>query len=109
MKKNIFKLSKPFTFEGETYTELNLAALEDITGQQLCEVEKMFKKQEDFNLASLDVMEYDLNYIFIFYSFALNKPIEFFKALPATDVVKLKYRAIRFLAGSDIEESKETL
>ena len=72
MKKNIFKLSKPFTFEGETYTELNLAALEDITGQQLCEVEKMFKKQEDFNLASLDVMEYDLNYIFIFYSFDIG-------------------------------------
>ncbi len=109
MKKNIFKLSKPFTFEGETYTELNLSELEDITGQQLYEVEKIFKKQEDFELTSMDAMEYDLNYIFILCSFALKKPIEFFKALPATDVVKLKYRTIRFLAGSDIEESKETL
>ncbi len=107
MKKNILKLSKPFTFEGETYTELNLAALEDITGQQLCEVEKTVKRQYDLMPVDYETIEYNLNYIFLLCSFVLNKPIEFFQSLPSSDVIKLKYKVIRFLAGMESEESSE--
>lgn len=107
MKKNIFKLSKPFTFEGETYTELNIAAFQDITGQQLCDVERTFKKQYTLAAADYDALEFNLNYIFLLCSFVLNKPVEFFQALPAVDTVKLKYKVIRFLAGVESEESED--
>ncbi len=104
MKKNIFKLSKPFTFEGETYTELNLAALEDITGQQLYNAERIYVKKGGVTVA----MEYNLDFIFTLCSMALKKPIEFFYALPATDAYHLKYRITNFLEGGDIvEESDE--
>lgn len=105
MKKNIFKLSKPFTFEGETYTELNMAALEDITGQQLCEAERIYKKQYDTNNTVL--IEYTFDFIFILCGIVLNKPIEVFKAMSATDAFSLKYWVSNFLTNGDTEEVKE--
>lgn len=104
MKKNFFKLSKPFTFEGETYTELNLSELEDITGQQLYDAERIYVKKGGNVIA----MEYNLDFIFILCSMTLKKPIEFFYALPATDAYHLKYRITNFLEGGNtMEESDE--
>ena len=103
MKKNIFKLPKSFTFEGETYTELNLAALEDMTGQQLYDAEKMYTKKGGSPIA----MEYNLDFIFILCSIILEKPIEFFYAMPATDVYHLKYRVTSFLEGTDTKVESE--
>ena len=107
MKKNIFKLSKPFTFEGENYTELNMAAFQDITGQQISDVERTFKNQYSLTTADYDALEFNLNYIFLLCSFVLNKPVEFFQALPAVDAVKLKYKVVRFLAGLESVESED--
>lgn len=105
MKKNIFKLSKPFTFEGETYTELNMAAFQDITGQQISEAERIYKKQ--YNVNNTVLIEYTFDFIFILCSIVLNKPIELFEAMSATDAFSLKYWVSSFLTNGDMEEEEE--
>ena len=97
MKKNIYKLKKPFTFEGETYTELNIP-LEDITGQQLYEAERIYVK----NGGSTVGMEYNLEFIFILCSMVSEKPIELFYAMSATDAYHLKYKIAGFLEGAEV-------
>ena len=36
---------KPFVFEGETYTELNLSGLEELTGADLSKVDRIMRKK----------------------------------------------------------------
>ena len=103
MKKNIFKLKRSFTFEGENYTELDMTALEDITGRQLYEAEKIYTK----NGGSTVAMEYSLDFIFTLCNIVLNKPIEFFYAMSATDTYRLKYFVASFLEGTEIQEQSE--
>ena len=40
----VLRFKKPYSFEGETYTEVDLSGLEDLSAADLCKVGKMVKK-----------------------------------------------------------------
>ena len=89
------KLTKPFQFEGETYTEIDLSALEDLNTSQLVEAEKRFTRGGGISA----IKEFDTDYACIIASIATGKPVEFFLALPARDGVALKNKVGSFFYG----------
>ena len=66
----VMKLDKPFTFEGQTYTEVDLSGLEDTTAADLQAVARV-----------------------------AHLPLEFFERLPAKEAIKLKGIVVGFLYG----------
>ena len=69
----VMKLDKPFTFEGQTYTEVDLSGLEDTTAADLQAVGRFVTKK--------------------------NPAAEFFERLPAKEAIKLKGIVVGFLYG----------
>ena len=47
------KLTKPFKFEDETYTEIDLSALEDLNTNQLAEAERRFERSGNVSTKNL--------------------------------------------------------
>lgn len=83
---NIVIFSKNYTFEGKTYTEIDLSGLEDMTGAQICKVERRFETSGNF--AALKEM--NTTYALMLASEVTGLPIEFFKSLKAKDVIKIR-------------------
>lgn len=96
------KLTKPFKFEDETYTEIDLSALEDLNTKQITEADKRFTRNGGISA----IKEFDTDYACIISSIVTGKPIEFFLALPARDGVALKNTVGRFFY-SDISTSEQ--
>lgn len=96
------KLTKPFQFEGITYTVIDLSALEDLNTSQLVEADKRFTRGGGISA----IKEFDTDYACIICSIATGKPVEFFLALPARDGVALKNKVGSFFY-SDILMSEQ--
>lgn len=79
MSDLIIKLKKPYTFEGETYNEINLEGLENLTGLDSEEVEKLHKQR---NPAFFGVLSLNVDYQMLIAAKATDLPVEFFKSLP---------------------------
>ena len=95
----VVKLSKPYTFEGSTYTEIDLSGLEDATGGMLVSVGKIVaKKNPGINQA---VMEMSLPFAQHMAARVTGKPLEFFMGLPIKDTMELKGKVVNFLFGGD--------
>ena len=77
----VMKLDKPFTFEGQTYTEVDLSGLEDTTA------------------ADLQAVEMTLEYAKFMAARVAHLPLEFFERLPAKEAIKLKGIVVGFLYG----------
>lgn len=90
----VFK--RPFTYEGETYTEVDLTGVENMTGAQLCAAQRMYSKTGSVAMSP----ELDPNYSCIVAHMVTKLPVEFFKALPAKELGKIK-RAISGFFYSD--------
>ena len=75
----VMKLDKPFTFEGQTYTEVDLSGLEDTTAADLQAVGRFVTKKNPAANPHL--------------------PLEFFERLPAKEAIKLKGIVVGFLYG----------
>ncbi len=82
----IIKFKKPYVFEGETYTELNLHGLEDLRGRDLTAIEKAFNKT---GISSF-VPETTTTYAKIVATRVTGYPAEYFEDLPVTEVEKIK-------------------
>ena len=96
----VLRFQKPYSFEGETYTEVDLSGLEDLSAADLCKVGKMVKKIDGVD----PIAEMSLPYAIFMAARVTGKPLEFFQQLPAREAVKLKNLVAGFLYGGDGEE-----
>ena len=88
----VMKLDKPFTFEGQTYTEVDLSGLEDTTAADLQAVGRFVtKKNPAANPATVDAQ--------FMAARVAHLPLEFFERLPAKEAIKLKGIVVGFLYG----------
>ena len=97
------KLTKPFKFEDETFTEIDLSALEDLSTNQLVEADKRFSRGGGISA----IKEFDTDYACIICSIATGKPDEFFLALHARDGVALKNKVGSFFYGDTSTSERE--
>lgn len=96
----VLRFKKPYSFEGETYTEVDLSGLEDLSAADLCKVGKMVKKIDGVD----PIAEMSLPYAIFMAARVTGKPLEFFQQLPAREAVKLKNLVAGFLYGGVGEE-----
>jgi len=95
----VMKLDKPFTFEGQTYTEVDLSGLEDATAADLKAVARIAtKKNPAGNPATVEMT---LEYAQIMAARVAHLPLEFFEHLPAKEAIKLKGIVVGFLYAGD--------
>lgn len=91
----VFK--KPYTFEGKEYTEIDLSGIEDMTGDQLIFAHRQFAKSKGVSLTP----ELDPGYAAIVGGIVTDKPIEFFRRLPAKELAKVKRVISGFFFSED--------
>lgn len=96
----VLRFKKPYSFEGETFTEVDLSGLEDLSAADLCKVGKMVKKIDGVD----PIAEMSLPYAIFMAARVTGKPLEFFQQLPAREAVKLKNLVVGFLYGEVGEE-----
>lgn len=91
-KKRVIKLDKPFKFETESYDEIDLSKLEDLTTEDLITAERIYHKSGGtaFN------PETTLFYCIVVAHLASDKPIEFFTTLPGKEAAKIKKEVYNF-------------
>ena len=90
----VLKFRKPYKFEGQEYTEVDLSGMEDMTAGDLCAVGKLANRDLGMTLP----------YAMYMAARASHKPVEFFKGLPPVEAMKLKNMVTGFLYGGDGEE-----
>lgn len=98
----VLKLRKPYTFEGQMYTELDLSGLEDVTAGTLERVGKTVIQQSPGLNPGL--VEMSMPYCMELAARVMSLPREFFHCLPANDAVRLKSLVTNFLYGGDGED-----
>ena len=91
----VFK--KPFTFETETYESVDLSGLEEISAKDMIAVNKMIERSGTVNV----IPEMSLEYACLISARATGKPVEFYKAIPQKEALKIKNRVTNFLYGED--------
>lgn len=91
----LLKLSKPYVFDGQTYTEVDLSGLEDATGADLIAVERSLKKRGIVD----PLMEMSAPLAAAMASRMTGKPEEFYTGLPIRDMVRVKTAVSGFLYG----------
>jgi len=95
----LLKFKKPYKFEDETYTEINLAGLETLTAADMIWAEKFVKRGSG---TSIDIMpELSLEYAAAICCRATDQPVEFFKGLPAKEATRLKNIVMGFIFGQE--------
>lgn len=93
----ILKLAKPYTFEGEEHTEVDLHGLENVSGGDLASVARMVAK-----LGVVSPMpEMTMDYCYFMAARVTGKKVEFFQGLPGREAIKLKNIVTGFLYGGD--------
>lgn len=88
---------KPFVFEGVSYESVDLSGLEFLSAADMIATNKIIERGGTVNV----LPEMSLEYACIISSRASGKPVEFFKALPPKDALKVKNRVTNFLFGED--------
>ena len=87
-----YKFSKPYTFEGKEFTEIELD-LESMTGNDFVEAKKEYKIRGFENL----VPTTDSEFCAVVASKLAKQPLEFFTGLPAKDYIGLTTKVMNFL------------
>ncbi len=92
---NLLKVvfAKPYIFEGETYNEIDLSGLEDMTGEDLIRIEKALRMT---GVKSLN-FETTPEGAFMYAAQAAGVPVEFFDLLPIVEARKIRIVVINFL------------
>ena len=95
----ILKFRRPYQFEGQEYTELDLSGLEDVTAGTLENIGKILaKKSPGLNPATIEM---EMGYCELLAARVTGKPLEFFQRLPGRDAIALKSKIVGFLYGWD--------
>lgn len=85
-KSYIVAFRKPFVFEGESYDRIDLSGLEELTGKDVKELQKVFFKPTPDNM----VPEFDLAYCTAVAGRVTGLPLEFFDEAPAYILTQIK-------------------
>ena len=98
----VLKLSKPYKFDGQTYTEVDLSGLEDTTAGDLARCAKITtRKHKGLNTATLEMTtEYSITMAHI----VTKLPLEFFEHMPSKSAIELKGIVVGFLFGAGGED-----
>ncbi len=88
---------KPFVFEGKTYESVDLSGLEDLSAADMIAANKIMERGGTVNV----LPEMSLEYACIISARATRMPVEFFRALPPKDALKVKNRVTNFLYAED--------
>ena len=91
----VFK--KPFIFEGSSYDNVDLSGLEELSAADMIAVNKTIERGGTVNV----LPEMSLEYACLISARATGKPVEFFKALPPKEALKIKNRVTNFLYSED--------
>lgn len=93
----ILRFGKPYTFEDEVYSEVDLSGIENITAADMIAAQKVMSKG-----GTVDVLpEMSMQYACVIAARVAKKPIEFFTGLPAKDAIRLKNLVTGFIFGAD--------
>ncbi len=95
--KYLIKFRKPFIFEDETYKEIDLSGLEDLSAKDMIQAQRTMERSGSINV----LPEMSLEYACIFASKATKIPVEFFQALPPKEAIKVKNKVTNFFYGED--------
>lgn len=91
----VFK--KPVLFEGTSYDSVDLGGLENLSAADMIAVNKTIERGGTVNV----LPEMSLEYACLISARASGKPVEFFKALPPKEALKIKNRVTNFLYSED--------
>jgi hypothetical protein len=86
MEEFLVKFGKPYQFEGDEYTEIDLSGLESLKAQDIIEVEKQFAATGQV----APVNEMTVGYACLVAARVTGKPDLFFTNLPARESLKIK-------------------
>ena len=95
--EGLVRFSKPYHFEGESYTEIDLGGIEDLSAKDMIAAEKYLAKSGTIS----PIPEMTMEYIGFICNRATGLPIEFFKSLPPKDAIKVKNKVTSFFYGED--------
>lgn len=88
----LYTLSAPYTFEGETVSEIEVA-LEAMTGQDIIDLQKKYRrissKKSPMLLGSVAMLASDTDFQLYVLSHLTERPVEFYTGLPACDMLGL--------------------
>lgn len=88
---------KPFVWEDNTYTGVDLSGLEDLSARDMISTQRMMERSGSINV----LPEMSLEYACIFASKASGLPQEFFQSLPPREAIKVKNRVTSFFYGEE--------
>jgi hypothetical protein len=91
------KFKKPYAFEGKEYKEVDLAAVENLTTENLINAENTFA----ITGGTSPTAETTTRYSCILAAIITGHPIEFFNKLPAKEGGKVKNIINNFLYGME--------
>lgn len=95
--KYLIKFNKPFVWEGETYTDVDLSGVEDLSARDMIQAQRVMEKSGSINV----LPEMSLEYACIFAAKATHKPVEFFQDLPPKEAIKVKNKITNFFYGEE--------
>lgn len=95
--KYLIKFRKPFVWEDNTYTEIDLSGLEDMSARDMIQAQRTMERSGSINV----LPEMSLEYACIFASKATKMPVEFFQSFPPKEAIKVKNKVTNFFYGED--------
>lgn len=91
-KTRVIKFNKPYQFECENHTEIDLSRLDDLSTDDLLTAEKIYTRAGGNAINP----ETTLLYSIILAHIASGVPLEFFGQLPAKESMKIKREVYNF-------------
>lgn len=88
---------KPVLFEELSYDSVDLSGLENLSAADMIAVNKTIERGGTVNV----LPEMSLEYACLISARATGRPVEFFKALPPKEALKIKNRVTSFLYSED--------
>ena len=96
----ILTFARPYKFEGQAHTEVDLSGLEDTSATDLMAVNKILSRKGTVSA----MPEMSLDFAIYMAARVTKMPVEFFMGLPSRETVKLKNIVVGFLYGGDGED-----
>lgn len=91
-KTRVITFDKPYQFECDTYKELDLSGLDDLTTDDLLQAERIYNRAGGTSINPETTMLYSM----ILAQLASNQPFEFFGPLLPREAMKIKKEVYDF-------------
>ena len=91
----VVKFSRSYSFEGKSYSEVDLAGMDDLTAKDMIEAEKYL-----FKTGTVSALpDQAVGYVCFIASKISDQPIEFFMGLSPRDMNRVKNKVTGFFYG----------